>query len=215
MKDYVIIIPAKGTSRRIKKKNLFLINKRPLFVWSLLAGLKTGFENVYVSTESEEVKFYTSLHKGRVLSRPIDLCQDDTTTEEVLLFHLEKMNTKNVILIQPTSPLLTSQEILNGIKTFEKGNYDSLFSACEIDDFLFWDTKKKKPINYCLNKRMNLSKRKSFILETGAFYIFNKKSFMKKKNRLFGNIGYSLMERYHSFEVDTEKDLNLVGELLK
>ena len=75
--------------------------------------------------------------------------------------------------------------------------------------------KKKIKSNYNLNKRPIRQKLKKTILENGSFYIFNSKLFLKYKNRLFGNIGFYLMEKYKGFQIDNLEDLYLIKLLMK
>jgi len=69
-------------------------------------------------------------------------------------------------------------------------------------------------LNYNLNQRPRRQEIKKSILENGSFYIFDKKNFLKNKNRLFGKIGFFKMEERQSLDLDTKKDFSLLNKII-
>ena len=152
--------------------------------------------------------------------RPEELSTDTATTSSVIT-HTVQWHKKqygsipdNLILLQPTSPFRNSKDIKVAIKFFEKGKYDSLFSAFE-DKMSIWKYKNKNynPITYNLKKRKREQDSKSLIIENGAIYIFNIKKFLLHKVRLFGKIGCFLMNKKSSIEIDDNFDLHLAKNI--
>ena len=91
---------------------------------------------------------------------------------------------------------------------FHKEKKDSLFSGFFFEVYFSWKSKNKKvtPI-YNLNKRFRRQKLSKNIVENGSFYIFKVNKFIRKKNRLFGDIGCYIMNKEHSFQIDEIEDL--------
>jgi CMP-N-acetylneuraminic acid synthetase len=215
--NYVAVIPARAGSKRIKNKNLFKINGKYLFDYTLNAAKKCKkISKVIVSTN---IKKIIKKNTSRVLYllRPDYLCKDNSSTESAIMHILNNMKIffykkdVNIILLQPTSPLRTDYDISKAINIFEKNNYDSLFSGYE-ENFFLWEKKNKKiiPYNYLLNKRIRSQNKKSYYVENGAIFIFRANLFKVYKNRLFRKIGISLMSKRKSLEIDTHEDIKLL-----
>ena len=115
---------------------------------------------------------------------------------------------KNVILLQITSPLRQSKDILNCINIFEKKKVSSVFSAYSKKLFV-WSVNGNKcsSLNYDYRNRKMSQKMSDLIIENGAIYITKTNSFLKNKNRLVEPITYSLMDEERSLDIDTKKDI--------
>ena len=145
---------------------------------------------------------------------------NDKASSESAWVHAIKFIEKNfqietIVGIQPTSPIKSSKDFDNAIKIFLKKKYDSLFSSCLIKDYCVWENNKKFRAFYDYKNRKRRQEFKGKYLENGSFYIFNKKKFLKKKNRLFGNIGTFRQNKLKSFQIDDFEDLFIIDTLLK
>ncbi|MHA2074841.1 MAG: acylneuraminate cytidylyltransferase family protein, partial [Candidatus Hodarchaeales archaeon] len=118
-KKIVALIPLRGGSRSIPKKNIKPIAGKPLCFWVLeSAKAVKEIDEVYVSTEDEEIS-KTVLRfdsKIRILKRPPEFATDDASTESVMFHFSENVEFDYLITIQATSPLTTSEDIRNGLK---------------------------------------------------------------------------------------------------
>ena len=122
---------------------------------------------------------------------------------------------KIAYLIQATSPLLKSNDLIKSFLIFKRQKNDSLLSVYNSHVFLWKKINNKLlPINYNYKKRARRQDMEEQFVENGAFYIFNVKKLKKIKNRIFGKIGYYKMDKYRSYEIDTLEDFKIV-ELLK
>ena len=91
-----------------------------------------------------------------------------------------------------------------------------MFSASNFETFFTWKIEKNKTTpNYNLNQRPRRQEIKKSILENGSFYIFDKKNFLKNKNRLFGKIGFYLMQKYRGFQIDNLEDVKFINTIFK
>ena len=124
MAKYVTLIPLRGGSKGIPRKNIKIVNGKPLFYYVVQASLSVGLKTV-VSTEDKEIKqksleLFNTL---KVIDRPEVYALDNSSTEEVIEHYLTLDNTvENIILLQATSPLTTSEDIRKSIELFEKNN---------------------------------------------------------------------------------------------
>ena len=119
----VAIIPARGGSKRIPRKNLKLFNGQPMIVWSILAALRSGlFDQVVVSTDDEEIAAIARAHGAWVpFMRPAQLADDFTGTAAVIMHGLATLQEQGhcfdyACCIYATAPLLQGRYLREGLK---------------------------------------------------------------------------------------------------
>ena len=220
--NYICIIPARSGSKRIKNKNIIRVQNKRIFNYTLEAAKRVKkFKQIIVTTNIKEI----IQKNGRnifFIKRPHYLCKDKSTTESAIkhsINYFPKFFNKDeisIVLLQPTSPLRNTSDINQAIRVFEKGNFDSLFSAFQ-SKYSFWRKSglKLNSINYSYKNFNDKSKQKLFLIENGAIYIFKYKDFLKFNNRLFGKIGYSLMSKKNSLEIDYPEEVEIFKSFLK
>ena len=219
----IIIIPARGGSKRIKNKNLVSINGIPLIDYTIKHALDSSFNSeIYVSTDSKLIKNHLKKFKINVISRSKKKSNDYASSElaliDVLDFRkkLKLKDPKNIIFLQCTSPYRDKNDINNAFKKFEKGNYDSLLSVVCSKKFIWTDRKKIfRPINYDYKKRPREQDFQNFYEENGSIYITKVSKLRKNTNRLSGKIGFYEMNFFSSFQIDEPQDLNIISPILK
>ncbi|MFT4303206.1 MAG: cytidylyltransferase domain-containing protein [Candidatus Woesearchaeota archaeon] len=214
----VTLIPARGGSKGIPKKNIKLLAGQPLISYTIKASLNSKANDTYVSTDCHEIHKISKIYGAKVIKRPKEFATDSASTESVLLHFAKKINFDILILLQCTSPFTTSEDISNAINIFKKNKYDSMLSVCDDHGgFLCggfnWD-ENGNPINYNINKRPRRQDMKKVYRENGAIYIMTKKGLLKHKNRLFGNIGIYHMPIYRSFEIDEPGDFEIAEQIM-
>ena len=213
------IILARGGSKGIKRKNLFLINKKPLIYWSINSCLKSKMiSETWVSSDSEEILLAAEKYGAKTIIRPKKLSLDKSSSESAWEHSIKYIMKNNkidfVIGVQPTSPVRSNNEFDKALKKFFLHKCNSMFSASNFETFFSWDVKNKKvKPKYNLNKRPRRQELNKSILENGSFYIFDAKLFLKFKNRLFGRIGFYLMKKYKGFQIDTLEDAYFVNAI--
>ena len=222
MKKYIhAIILARGNSKEIKNKNLILIRGKPLIYWSIKSFNKN--KNVFktwVSSDSAQILKIAEKYGANTILRPKNLATAKASSDEAWLHSVKEIKKKFsidvVIGVQPTSPIRDQKDINKSITKFIKYNYDSLFSANMPNDSFYWKVTKNKTLplyNYKLRpRRQDLEIR---ITENGSFYIFKAKKFLKSKNRLFGKIGFHLIDKIKGIQIDSYEDLNFVKKIFK
>lgn len=215
MQKIVSFIPARGGSKGIPRKNIIPLNNKPLISYAIESSLKSSINETWVSTDNNEIKEVSLKCGAKVILRPSELATDNSPTEDAIFHFLNNVNCDIVVFIQATSPLISDQNINQGIDLIKTRQYDSVFSACKTNDMLLWNPK-LEPINYDFKNRGNRQNRPDFtLIETGGFYIFSKEGFLKYRNRLHGKIGFVEVPFWSSFEIDNPEDLFYIDKLLK
>ncbi|NEW85587.1 MAG: acylneuraminate cytidylyltransferase family protein, partial [Mariniphaga sp.] len=123
--DFLFLIPARGGSKGILKKNIKELNGKPLIYYTLDAIKDiVPIENICVSSDDPEIIKKTEEYGIKVpFMRPAELSTDTSTTQEVIehalnFYKLNKRQFKGLVLLQPTSPLRNTQQIIDAIKLF-------------------------------------------------------------------------------------------------
>ena len=212
----IAIIPARGGSKSIPKKNIRLFNGKPLLYWSAKACQEADFiHQVIVATDSKEIENVSKsfgFNKLQTYSRSKASSTDTASTEQVLIEFIERNkigHDTRIILIQATSPFISSKNLEGANHLMMQ--YDSVLSCVKIKRF-FW-TNDAKPINYNTYNRPRRQDFEGVFLENGAIYINSAKNILKDNNRLSGKIGIYEMPSYTEVEIDEDDDW-IVAETL-
>jgi N-acylneuraminate cytidylyltransferase len=214
------LIPARGGSKSIPLKNIVTVNGKPLIWWVLNAANNSNIDEIYVSTDSEGIKGVVNsfkFDKVKVVSRSPENSTDTASTESVMEEFASQYDFDDLVLIQPTSPLLSTEDINEAIRTYKEGKFDSLLTIVRQHNFQ-WKTYEDGeciPTNYSYINRPRRQDHDGYCVENGAFYITSKESFDKSKCRISGRIGYYEMPKYTSYEIDEESDILIIENLLK
>lgn len=215
MINTLAIVPLRGGSKSIPKKNIRPIAGKPLCYWVLKALVQSKVaDKIVVSTDCDEIVTTVRSFKlnVQIIERPSELATDTASTESVILHAFKKFPAKTVLTIQATSPLTTADDFIKAKSLFINGRYDSLLTGVRTKRF-FWDFK-GKPLNYNPLKRPMRQEFAGSIMENGAFY-FTKGSLLKKlESRLGGKIGLYEMSEENLVEIDEPQDWIEVENLL-
>ena len=131
------VIPARGGSKRIPRKNILPFAGLPLLAWSILAAKAApSLSEAWVSTDDDEIATVALTHGARVIRRQVALAGDDTPTYDVILHALhaiqaEGVNVDAVATLQPTNPLRTVAMIEDAVARFRAQSCDSLIAVSQ------------------------------------------------------------------------------------
>jgi CMP-N,N'-diacetyllegionaminic acid synthase len=138
MKIYAII-PARGGSKGVPRKNVRLLQGKPLIAWTIEAAKNVqAIDRVFVSTEDDEIAHVAESYGAEVLKRPLELAEDLTLDLPVFQYHLQNFQSTGelpdaVVDLRATAPLRTSEHIIQGIDLLlQKG--DSVDSVRAVVD---------------------------------------------------------------------------------
>ncbi|WP_144920763.1 acylneuraminate cytidylyltransferase family protein [Halorubrum salsamenti] len=218
-RSYVALIPARGGSKGIENKNIVDVAGRPLIAHSIEAAQQSeSIDDVVVSTDSQEIAD-TAVECGATVPylRPDELATDEAPTEPVIRHALEHESADkwtHVVLLQPTSPLRTADDIENAIMTFEESNGTSLVSVYE-DHSYRWEKHPDGAVrkNYNDDRKRRQDKSPEYV-ENGAIYITASPAFLATESLQAGKTVLYTMPEKRSVDVDTHFDLWLVRKLI-
>ena len=212
------IITARGGSKSIKKKNLSLLDGKPLLYYTITEALKSDLDEIYLSSDDDEIIKYASQFKINIIRRPLHLASDDAKSIDVIKHVISELNSKddNFCLLQPTSPLRNCFHINQAMKLYQSDSslVKSLVSVVQLDhnynpDSLMYLSENGYLLNN--NSNNNIYRRQDkpiyFARNGAAIYIFNSKDIQEKL--LNGNILKFEMEKLSSVDIDTHEDLKL------
>jgi CMP-N,N'-diacetyllegionaminic acid synthase len=219
-KHYVIaIIPARGGSVGIPKKNLMPLCGRPLLGWTIDHALQTAeIDQVYVSTDDDEIAEYAISRGAQVIKRPADISGGAANSESAIQHALTNIKaTSNcdpdlVVFLQATSPLRKNDDIGAAIDLFRSVKADSLFSSSVAADLTIWnkDNGGWESINFDYKNRKTRQAAPTQFVENGSIYIFRPELLTQTGNRLGGKIESYVMAPWQVHEIDVEQDAELI-----
>ncbi len=217
-KRIVALVPLRGGSKSIPRKNIRPIAGKPLCGWILEALLDVKeIDEVYISTDDDEIAkvAQTISSEVHILKRPIELATDDASTESVMFHFADQVDFDVLITAQATSPLTTQQDINRGLDIFFKGGYDSLLTGVREKRF-YWTDKGRtaSPVNYDYRERPRRQDFEGWVMENGAFYITTRSILLETQCRLGGKIGMLEMDQKTGVEIDELSDWEVVESLL-
>ena len=230
--EILAIIPARGGSKGIPRKNIKMLAGKPLLAYTIDAALKSKYvTRTVVSTEDIEIKNIATSLGVDVIDRPIELAQDTTKTAPVLLNVLEQLEKQNycsdvVVLLQATCPLRNEKELDEALELyFSKQNdgIDSVFAGKEIgtthSKWRKYPANSKEVKYECLFDYRQRPRRQDedchypMYQETGATYIIKTdvlkrvKDFIGEKPEIYTGGSWGDIDVFSDFE-EAEKILN-------
>ncbi|OFX37859.1 MAG: CMP-N-acetylneuraminic acid synthetase [Bacteroidetes bacterium GWA2_32_17] len=220
----LVIIPARGGSKGVPKKNIKILGGKPLINYTIEAA-KAVFEDqfIYVSTDDIEIKNIVEQTGLKVpFLRPAELATDTAGTYEVLLHALNYYENleyfpDTIILLQPTSPFRTAEHIKEAIKLYTP-EIDMVVSVKETKSNPYFNLfeedykgflKKSKESEY--TRRQDCPKVWEY---NGAIYVINVESLKKLQISKFQKIKKYVMDELSSLDIDSEMDFKF-AEILK
>ena len=207
----VSIIPARGGSKGIPLKNIIELDGKPLISYTIEASKQSNVDETWVSTDSNDISSVSMLYGANVIDRPYEISTDTSQSEETLLHAAYQVDFDILVFIQPTSPLITSEDINKGLEMMDE--YDSVFSVTKEHWIPRW-TMDVKPFEWEINNRPMRQDKPETYIENGAFYITKRKNLLESKLRYSGKIGVVEMPLSRSFQIDTQEDLELMEKLI-
>jgi CMP-N-acetylneuraminic acid synthetase/spore coat polysaccharide biosynthesis predicted glycosyltransferase SpsG len=204
------IIPARGGSKGIPRKNVRLMVGKPLISYSIENALNSVYNpDVVVSTDDDEIARISSSYGARVITRPENLATDIVTLDPVIFHAMNEMEKEHnvqydiVITMQPTSPLLKRETLDAAIEHFMKNDFDTVLSGIN-KPHLSW-TEKEGRIVPAYEKRLNRQYLPKNLMETGAFFI-SKREFVQEHSRFGSNVSVYEISENEAIDIDTPQD---------
>lgn len=216
----VAILPARCGSEGIPFKNIYKINGQPMISYTINAVKNSKIDEFYVSTDCIEIENVCSAYGAKIIKRPPEISTNKSSTTECIIHSIDslKLNKEDILItIQPTSPLLLSEDINESLNKLKK--YDSVISVTD-SHFFLWEIKQNNrifPKNHDNLNRLRRQDMPNIVYENGAIY-GNRVCDILRRNTICGagkNIGYIKLPKIRSFQVDDYEDIKIIESLLK
>lgn len=222
----IAIIPARSGSKGLKDKNIKLLNEKPLIVYTIETAINSHcFDKIVVSTDSDAYAKIAEEYGAEVpFLRSEHLSGDEVATNDVIVDLLIKLKELGeefdyLMILQPTSPLRTSDDIKKAIELMAEKNANAVVSLCEVDhsplytgqvpENLRIDGFIKKDISY---RRQELPK---YYRLNGAIYLSKVDYFLKYQDLYQEDCFAYIMDKARSIDIDDEIDFILTEILMK
>lgn len=220
-KEFKVIIPARKNSKRLKEKNIRVLNNKPLISYSIEYALENIHKNhIWINTDDNKVIEIAKKYKVNFYKRPEELGSDDTLTREVIIdnikyFGARKIYYTDIIILQPTNPFRPKELFSEAIKKYINSKRESLFSVSELNKkFGSIEDEKYKPINYSIGQRFQEIEKLYY--ENGLIYICSKANIVKEK-KIIDNDAFPYLTKgiYSNVDIDTIDDFKLAEIIAK
>ncbi len=220
------VVPARGGSKGVPRKNLRVVGGKPLIVWTLERALATRpAMDVVVSTDDEEIAAVARAAGALVpFLRPADLARDTTPTEPVVRHAIAAARGADaapdaVMLLQATSPVRLPGTLSRAVAQLEATGVDSLVGVVPQAPFIWTEgTADAGPTSaYDVTarpRRQDLTPATLRYRETGSLYLTRTWVYDELDNRIGGRVGLFVMDELEGIDVDTELDLEVADRTL-
>lgn len=213
----VCIIPARGGSKRIPRKNIKLFRGKPLISWTIDLAIKSNcFDKIIVSTDDKEIAEISVLAGAEVpFLRPLNLSDDFTSSMDVMRYMVKNLKKdytklKNICCIYATAPLTSSKDINESFETYIKLNNNQIVFGATTFDYpiqraITLDQNNNSSIlnkNYLNSRSQDL---KDTYHDAGQFYWGSMKAWLKTESILHGGRAF-LVPRWRVQDIDMLED---------
>ncbi len=225
-KSILGLIPARGCSKELPRKNIRLLLDKPLIAWTIEQSRNSKYiDKVIVSTDDEEIAEISRKYEAEVpYIRPKDLATDEAKGIDVILHAIDWMEKNDkpydlLMLLQPTSPLRISGDIYRAIELLFSKKAQVIISVCEAKHDLHWSN--ILPADGCMEKfirpeiiNKNRQDLSAVYRLNGAIYVAYW-NYLKKQKSFFGRETFAyIMPTERSVDIDNEVDFKLAEILM-
>jgi len=221
----ICLIPARGGSKGVKRKNIRMLGNKPLIVYSIKSALESGlFQDVIISTEDTEIAKIVEKNGGNIpFMRPLELATDTTTTEEVLIHAITKLQNlgfkfDTIVLRDCTVPFIDKQDMKNALELFYQEKCDAVFASIKAHPNPYFGMMEIQKDMFLVPSKIpssDITRRQDapIVYNVDGMFIMNVKHFLKTKKISSGNILPYEITKEHGHMIDFEFDFK-VAELL-
>lgn len=221
--NILCVIPVRGGSKGVPRKNVRMVAGRPLVVWTIEQALAADAAlDVLVSTDDPEIARVAREAGADVpFMRPAELAQDETPTEPVVQHAIDYRTAQGnrpdaVMLLQATSPIRQPDTLDRAVAQFKDSGVDSMVGVVPVAPFI-WELSSPPRAAYPVEarpRRQDMGPTDKRYRETGSLYVTRPEIYEQDNNRLGGTIGLFIMAEEEGVDIDTLQDLELAERYL-
>lgn len=202
MIGFLGLIPARGGSKGVPRKNVKMMCGHPLIAWSIRAALDSRLlDKVVVSTEDEEIAEVSRRYGAEVLPRPAELAGDAVISRDVIAHALRETGAAHSVLLQPTSPVRSPGLVDRVITAFKDGDWDSMATGSLVPQY---------PPHGVEHRRQDI---KYVFVNDGSVIVSARETVLG--GSLFGRkAGTMVTSREENVDIDDEFDFWLAGQVI-
>lgn len=218
----LVVIPARGGSKGVPRKNLRLVGGIPLITRAVSAvrGAQTAIR-VVVSTDDDEIANVAREAGAEIIIRPAAISNDTASSESVILHALDLLRETEgyapdvVSLVQATSPFILPADVDGAIRPVALGEADTALVVTQFGRFVWRidESGNAYGINHDKRRRLRRQEREPEYMEAGSIYVMKTDGFRTHEHRFFGRTAVHCIPEIRSMEIDTEEDL-IMAEIL-
>ena len=224
--EILLVIPARGGSKGVPRKNIRELGGKPLIGWTIDAAIKSNItRNIFVSTEDSEIAGISEAFGAQVIKRPVELAQDESKTVDVVKHAISTVEGKSeskfeyIFLLQPTCPLIESSDISLALSVLMNSCARSLISVYKVEDahparMYRNENNRLKSIAEGVYGGMRRQELPDIYHRNGAIYACER-SVIFNENALWDSSPVPLvMPKTRSINIDDEHDLVIAKALM-
>lgn len=216
-KKIIAFIPARGGSKGIKNKNILEIHGKPLIAYTIEAAKESVYiDDIVVSTDSEQIKSIAEEYGAWLpFLRPSELAEDETSTLDVVLHTIATLKAQGytydiLLLLQPTSPLRTGQDIDGALDVFVRNKYQPVAAVSKVSDhpLLMRKVKENGKMEKILSVQSSVRRQ-----DMPVYYKINGSIYINLVTDLSQNTSFNdnpipyIMADNHAIDIDDELDI--------
>jgi CMP-N,N'-diacetyllegionaminic acid synthase len=221
-KTFLAIIPARGGSKRLPRKNVLNLNGKPLIAYSIEAGLKSKYmDKVIVTSDDDEILTISERYGADTIKRPDELANDTATTFDAIKHTVDSCeNYDYIVLLQATSPLRGEKHIDEAVELLESKKSNAVVSVCKMDHSPLWSNTLDRGLSmkgFLKNEVLDIRSQDldKYYRLNGAIYICKTGKLLEEKSFfLKENIYAYVMDRENSIDIDEEIDFKIAEVIL-
>lgn len=213
-KKVLAIIPARGGSKRLPRKNALPLAGKPLIAWTIKAALAVAsITEVMVSTDDDEISCIAKVTGAQVpYKRSAELSSDTASSIAVVIdvlnyYKQQEREFDYVILLQPTSPLRTDKDIESAIELLEAKQADAIVSVCPVEHSPLWSN--TLPEDDSLNNFISNEIKSTRSQDLPEYYRLNGAIYICRVEKLLEEQSFFLADNIFAYKMTTEASVDI------
>tara|TARA_B110000003_G_scaffold225016_1_gene225670 strand:+ start:15833 stop:16552 length:720 start_codon:yes stop_codon:yes gene_type:complete len=225
-KNCIAIIPARGGSKRIPRKNIKLFNGKPIIYYAIKAVKESKcFDKIIVSTDDNKIAIIAKKLGAEILfKRPKSLSTDHAKSIDAINHAIKelkrlKINFDYICTIYPTNPLLNYKNLIRGYNLIKTKKFNYVFTVNEYPYPIQRSLKIVRNIGVQMlfpkYRNKNSNNLRKIYHDAGQFYFGNKNSFLQEKNMFSKKSFPIIIKKNHTWDIDDFEDWKIAESLFK